>query len=1316
MATAFVRDGSERVVNTTTAGNQTQPDVTVLEDGSFVVVWKDGLPGGPGDGVFMQRFAADGTPLDTETRVNTVVRDFDRAPTVTAIDSGYVVIWQSERQDGSSYDVYMQRYDLEGVAQGSETRVNTTTTTVQYEANVAGLADGGFVVTWDALDTGSFDVLYQRFDANGIPQGGETRANTTVSGTQYRNNVTALSDGGYIISWAMSDANADGVYFQRYNAAGVAQGGETRANTTEAGPQVFGTVFELPGGGFVVAWQSSQPVPTDYDIYFQRYDADGVALGGEVRANTFLTSNQGSPLITAGDNGGFIVAWSGPGGNGSTLSARAFDASGIAQGDQFSIDAAPASNADPALAATANGFIVVSSTTGSSGDGDSSGIVMGIYAAPVPPVLTGVTASASLDENVSGALIDGDVTFMATDAALNGGRVVVSGLLVEDVVGIRNQGTGAGQIGVSGSNLTFGGSVIGSISGGNGTTLTVTLNATATAASVEALIENLTYSNASATPTASRTLNVNVIDAVGQEITQIGYASANVAPAGPGYNSQVSVALFDFDNDGDLDMVTGDYSGAVTIYRNTDGVYASTDTIANVGNYSSVAIFSSGGTNYLVVSELYDSSTVFVINGDYSFTPTTPAASGAPASFRAYVPHIHFADYDDDGDQDLIMGQADGFINVRRNDGAGVWTEVTIAGITDANFSREASPVFFDFDQDGDLDIVIATSNRAGRAYANNGAGIFTELSGTSNPFLGYDFSTRPILSTADVNGDGLLDLVMGQNEAIGVLLATPSTGIDIVVNVTAANDAPDGNLDTASTDELTSIAIAVLTNDLDADGPAPTIATVNGVVLAVGQSTMLSSGAIVTLNGDGTLGYDPNGAFDYLVTAATAAATAAVNRSVVDAFSYTLVGSTDSVAVQVTVNGVTGPGDELHGDAGNNSLTGTPDPDYFDLSQGGNDTATGGGSNDAFLMGAEFDALDTIDGNDGDNDQVGLRGDYSGGNALVLGSTTLRNVELIGLLVDGGNDYDITTHDDNVAAGQTLTVFGTNLDADNDLTFKGSNETDGSFRVYGGAGSDDLTGGAQNDGFWFGPDRFDPTVDRLDGGAGTNDQLALDGNYTITLDGAAIQNIEAITLQRGPVGDSNNFDLTLADSLVADNGRLTIWGYPLLTSLRFDGSAEAGGDLRIYGGAVGDTLIGGGGDDWLWGGYGGDRLEGGAGADVFAYDAVSQSTGINYDTLVGFDASVDRIDLPFAVTSVATAVSGTLSLATFNQDLAAAIGAALLGQGQAVMFTASGGDMDGQTFLIVNGVSGNGYQAGTDYVFHLENPVMPITTPDPFV
>ena len=80
---------------------------------------------------------------------------------------------------------------------------------------------------------------------------------------------------------------------------------------------------------------------------------------------------------------------------------------------------------------------------------------------------------------------------------------------------IRNQGIGAGQIGVSGSDVTFGGTVIGSFAGGAGSTLTVTFNAAATAAAIEALIENLTYANSSDTPTASRSLELKVSDAAG---------------------------------------------------------------------------------------------------------------------------------------------------------------------------------------------------------------------------------------------------------------------------------------------------------------------------------------------------------------------------------------------------------------------------------------------------------------------------------------------------------------------------------------------------------------------------------------------------------------------------------------------------------------------------------------------------------------------------------------------------------------------------------------------------------------------------------
>ena len=79
----------------------------------------------------------------------------------------------------------------------------------------------------------------------------------------------------------------------------------------------------------------------------------------------------------------------------------------------------------------------------------------------------------------------------------------------EDVLAIRNQGTGAGQIGVSGSNVSYGGSVIGSFTGGSaGTPLVVTLNANANPTSATALMRNITYHD---TDTASPTLGTRTV-------------------------------------------------------------------------------------------------------------------------------------------------------------------------------------------------------------------------------------------------------------------------------------------------------------------------------------------------------------------------------------------------------------------------------------------------------------------------------------------------------------------------------------------------------------------------------------------------------------------------------------------------------------------------------------------------------------------------------------------------------------------------------------------------------------------------------------
>ncbi len=83
------------------------------------------------------------------------------------------------------------------------------------------------------------------------------------------------------------------------------------------------------------------------------------------------------------------------------------------------------------------------------------------------PVLTGFAPSVVFAENTINAApqrLFGDVSLAAN--AFDGGALIVSGLHVDDVVSVADGGTGAGMIGLSGADVTYGGVIIGTLGGG----------------------------------------------------------------------------------------------------------------------------------------------------------------------------------------------------------------------------------------------------------------------------------------------------------------------------------------------------------------------------------------------------------------------------------------------------------------------------------------------------------------------------------------------------------------------------------------------------------------------------------------------------------------------------------------------------------------------------------------------------------------------------------------------------------------------------------------------------------------------------------
>ena len=100
----------------------------------------------------------------------------------------------------------------------------------------------------------------------------------------------------------------------------------------------------------------------------------------------------------------------------------------------------------------------------------------------------------------------------------------------EDVLSIRNQGTGVGQIGVTGTDVTYEGTVIGTFTGGGGgANLVVAFDEDATPLAVTALIRNITYENTDAANPTDGTRNIHFQVADGDGATSVSHvAQVNV--------------------------------------------------------------------------------------------------------------------------------------------------------------------------------------------------------------------------------------------------------------------------------------------------------------------------------------------------------------------------------------------------------------------------------------------------------------------------------------------------------------------------------------------------------------------------------------------------------------------------------------------------------------------------------------------------------------------------------------------------------------------------------------------------------------------
>jgi len=235
-----------------------------------------------------------------------------------------------------------------------------------------------------------------------------------------------------------------------------------------------------------------------------------------------------------------------------------------------------------------------------------------------------------------------------------------------------------------------------------------------------------------------------------------------------------SAAWGDYDNDGDLDILLTGQTGSGTriarVYRNDAGVFNDSGA-ALTGVYESSAAwgdYDNDGDLDILLTGADNSgnrATRLYRNGDGVFTSVSTALPDMAFSSVAW------GDYDQDGDLDILMagyigGGGPGRVTrIYRNDGNAVFTNIN-AALSGVEPDAPQAVAWGDYDNDGDLDIVLTGYNQSDQVtvliYRNDGNGQFTDIGAA---LTGVWYAS---VAWGDYDADGDLDLLLTGYDAYG--------------------------------------------------------------------------------------------------------------------------------------------------------------------------------------------------------------------------------------------------------------------------------------------------------------------------------------------------------------------------------------------------------------------------------------------------------------------------------------------------------------------------------------------------------------------
>jgi hypothetical protein len=240
--------------------------------------------------------------------------------------------------------------------------------------------------------------------------------------------------------------------------------------------------------------------------------------------------------------------------------------------------------------------------------------------------------------------------------------------------------------------------------------------------------------------------------------------------------SESAPALGDLDGDGDLDLLIGskidpvrETTARLQFFRN-EGTPRSPrfrfaqhfDLTTAYHQAPALGDLDGDGDLDLLVGT-WNQGLLYFRNDGSAREPRFVADSAMPIdSLRGSNVVPALADLDADGDLDLLVGEASGEVNLLRNEGSAKAARFVLATerLSDIDVGRRSAPALIDIDRDGLLDLVLGREDAGLSAFRNTGSRAEPRFEPFSNWSLPLPPFAAPVF--ADLDADGAIDLLAG--------------------------------------------------------------------------------------------------------------------------------------------------------------------------------------------------------------------------------------------------------------------------------------------------------------------------------------------------------------------------------------------------------------------------------------------------------------------------------------------------------------------------------------------------------------------------